>query len=215
MKRKRLVFQLVTLVTLLVVGFSSNLEAIAQEGDYKKITQTIAAGSDYDISIGQAGVFLSGNLMDGTAVMIREEAPKAHGGGCRLSAATYPCNNRSRLIVWQQRMLEFHVYRGEEGSKEYEFVRGLGYVYFNLDILTRKAWENDDDGRMSIWWWDAFNQQWVKCPTFLQRDAGAPQGRLVCYLEEFGTYGLGIRQEDLIIKLVKLGIVTLTPTPKP
>lgn len=215
MKRKQMVIQLVAVVALLAVGLSSNLEAIAQEGDFQKVTRVIAAGNDYDISIGKAGVFLSGNLMDGTAVLVREEAVKAHSGGCRLSVATYPCNNRSRLIVWQQRMVEFHVYRGDEGSKEYEYVQGLGYLYFNLDILTRKAWENDKDGRMSIWWWDAFNQKWVKCPTFLQRDASAPQGRLVCYLEEFGTYGLGIRQEDLIIKLIKLGIVTVTPTPKP
>jgi hypothetical protein len=213
MRDKKLVTQVTLLVVLLAVGFGSSIQAIAQDGDVRSESQNIVAGNSYDISIGKAGIYLSETLMTGTVTISREEAVKAHGGGCRLSIATYPCGNRSHLIVWQQRMLEVHVY--QENGKEYPFIKGLAYVYFNLDLLTRRAWENDKDGRMSIWWWDAFNQKWVKCPTFLKRDASAPQGRLVCYLEEMGTYGLGVRQEDLVIKLIKLGIITVTPTKKP
>lgn len=215
MRRKQFITQIVLLGVLLVVGFGSSLEAVAQEVNTRKETLAIEAGKNYDLSIGKAGVYLSETLMTGTAVLTRYEAPKAHVAACNPGDSVEICSGRSRLIMWQQQMMTFHVYEGGEGSKKYSFVRGLAYVYFNLDLQTRRLWENDEDKRMSIYWWDEFNQRWTKCPTFLRRDASAPQGRLVCYMEEFGTYGLGIRQENILIKLIKLGIITVTPTPVP
>lgn len=211
MQRKKIFTRLLLLGLLLAVGLGSTFEAVAQETGSKKEARLIEAGNNYDMSIGRAGIYLSETLMTGTAVLTRFDAPKAHKVQCGPEVPPDECG--SRLIMWQQQMLEFHVYQGEEGAKKYDYVRGLGYVYFNLDLQTRRLWESNDDGRMSIYWWDVFNNKWVKCPTFLRRDASAPHGRLVCYMEEFGTYGLGIRQENILIKLIKLGIITVTPTP--
>jgi hypothetical protein len=188
----------------------------ALKSDRKKVV-SLTYEKSYDVSIGRAGVFIPNSIIKGTLVLERfDHPPNNNGCGPRLSDPAWTpdsgCSGGPK-IIWIQGMMEVQIYEGEEGSRKMGVMKGLGYIYFNLDVLTRRTWDELGDDRMSIWYWHSYINDWVQCPTTLIRDASSDRGRLVCYWEEFGKYGLGWKQEPFINKLIKFGWVTVTPTP--
>lgn len=205
----------VVLVSALSLGIWQGTQAVAANKDRKKVVE-IKYGNDYDVSIGNAGVFIPNAVIEGSMVLIHQEHPENHAGSCDLSTFTEWAPDSScpggGSIIWVQNMLDVRIYEDEEGGRQYGQMRGLGYVYFDLDILDRRSWDEHGGDRMSIWYFHDFLNKWVECPTTLRRETGAPRGRLTCYMEEFGVYGLGIREIPFINKLIKFGIPTTTPT---
>ena len=103
-------------------------------------------------------------------------------------------------FVFTQRMMDVRIY-GTDGD-EIEQVYGLVQVYFELDVMQRRKWD-DPDANMSIWYKDVFAGYWVKCPTRLVKHSEAPHGRLVCPISEFGLYAVAWTQPTFKIKMTK------------
>jgi hypothetical protein len=163
----------------------------------KKVV-SVEFGDDVDLSVGRAGVYIPESKVQGTLVMTRIDRDR-----------------QSKKFTWFQQELEVFIYEGEEGSRTIGKMFGIAYVYFNLDVTARRAYDQVGGDTMSIWYWHSYFNDWVKCPTFLVRDASAPRGRLACIWQEFGLYALGYRHAEFINELVKLGLITKTPTPTP
>ncbi len=207
MNRKRVAITAIA-VLLVVVIFASNFQDVIAAAYWAVTPRKVVdlnIDQAYDIYFGNSGVYISDSRYNGTAVLERPE---------------HPPNQFGRRVKFSQRLVDFNIYESYDeaegrGTGKSGTVVGIMYVYFNLDVRERRNWDFDTDDRMSIWYMDYFIGRWVKCPTFLRRDVSAPRGRLVCYLTQFGTYGLGLEDYPLIIHLVKLGLVTLTPTRTP
>lgn len=187
----------VLLVGILSITVYQNSVA-SNSAKEKKRSVIMELGGEYDMYIGRAGVYFGNSQMEGTLVISRQEHPSNKGG-----------------TVWMQQMLTVRAYEGEEGVNQYSRPKGLGYVYFNMDILERRDWDDYGNGRMSIWYFHDYYNRWVECPTTLRREISAPRGRLTCYLEEFGQYGLGLKKESLTVKMTKQGIIELTTSSTP
>ncbi len=65
----------------------------------------------------------------------------------------------------------------------------LTYVFFNLNSNENHAW---DKNKLSIYYFNVRDGNWKKCPTFVNFDVYAPNGRASCLAPQYTTYGLGI-----------------------
>jgi hypothetical protein len=151
----------------------------------------------YDISIGNGGVFIDNSQMRGTMVLHTEESRGKFG------------------LSWHQftqHIIDIDMF--EEDGDPFEWVYGNVRVYFNLDKFQYDKWI-DEEANMSIWYFDELNGGWRKCPTHWEATPGVVKGRLWCLVRYYTRYGVAWTQPTLIMKMIKLGTVTITPSPTP
>ena|SRR3990172_5481120 len=187
-----LVFLLLA-VAMLAVNFA---ETFAQEDGERRKQRfvEIVKGKDYDISIGNAGLFLEDARMEG-----------------ELRMTVLQWTNRG----WQQftqRVVDFRVV--DESGRHLDTVFGFVRVYFELSLVERRLWE-EDTSNMSIWVRNEAVGGWTKCRTRLEDSPQHPQGRLSCLIDQFGVYGLAYTSPTLKMKLEKANQATATPTLTP
>jgi hypothetical protein len=150
---------------------------------------------DYDVFIGNGGIFIDDSQFRGTLVLKSEQFPE------------------DRPMSWHkftQRILDFRVY--QEDGDPFEWVYGLVRVYFNLDDSQYDRWA-DKRNNMSIWYFDELSGGWKKCVTHWESVPGLPKGRLWCVVRHYTRYGLAWTQPTILMKMIKLGTITVTPTP--
>lgn len=158
--------------------------------------QHIELGQDYDVFVGNGGVHIDNAQYIDSTLVVKAEQPPQHFG-----------------MYWHQftqRTLDIQIYdrNGDPFLWVYETVR----VYFNLDKFQYDKWV-DEDANMSIWYFDQPSGGWRKCVTHWEAVAGLPKGRLWCMVRHYTRYGLAWTQPTLLMKAIKLGTVTVTPTP--
>lgn len=152
-------------------------------------------GQDYDVFIGNAGVFIDDSAFKGTLILKAE-----------------PFERTQSWHQFTQRILDFRVYT--VNGDPFEWVYGLVRIYFNLDKFQYDKWL-DDEANMSIWRFDELNGGWVKCPTHWESTPGLRFGRLWCVARYYTRYGIAWTQPTLLMKMIKLGTITVTPSPTP
>jgi len=151
----------------------------------------------YEVTIGNAGIFIDNSQMRGTMVLQAEESRGKFG------------------LTWQQftqRIIDFKVY--DRNGDPFQWVYGNVRVYFNLDKFQYDKWA-DEDANMSIWYFAQPEGGWRKCPTHWEPAPNLPKGRLWCLVRYYTRYGLAWTQPTIIMKMIKLGTITITPTPGP
>ena len=176
---KKIIF-LVLLVALLGLNFQQ--VSALEDGGFVKKEKEIVFNQSYEIFIGNGGVFLDKSRHIGTLVVKARE----------------PVNRGWQ--VFTQRILDVRVYNTE--GKQFEEVFGLVRVYFNLDDYQRNKW-NDPASNMSIWTFDEVNGGWSKCKTRLVDSSKYPHGRVYCFVDHYGIYGLAWTKPTLKMKLEK------------
>ena len=152
---------------------------------------------DYDVFIGNGGIFIDDSQYRGTLVLRSEEFPE------------------DRPMSWHkftQRILDFRVY--QEDGDPFKWVYGVVRVYFNLDDAQYDRWVNKQNN-MSIWYFDELAGGWRKCLTHWESVPGLSKGRLWCVARYYTRYGLAWTQPTILMKMIKLGTVTVTPSPSP
>lgn len=175
------VIHFLVLLGLLAVNFQPANALEDGEGFFKKEIN-VRFDKNYEITIGNGGVFLDNSRHIGTLVV----------------EASHPLNRGWH--VFTQRILDVRIYDKE--GKQFEKVFGLIRVYFNLDGYQRTRW-NDPTSNMSIWTFDEVNGGWSKCKTKLIEGPDYPKGRLYCTIDHFGIYGLAWTKPTIIMKLEK------------
>jgi hypothetical protein len=112
--------------------------------------------------------------------------------------------------VFTQRLIDVHVYDKDGGA--FDTVYGLVRVFFTLDKFQYEKW-NDPESNMSIWYFDDKLGGWHKCVTHWEPAPGDNKGRLWCVVHKYALYGLAYTAPTLRMKLIKSGVITVTPTP--
>jgi hypothetical protein len=149
----------------------------------------------YDVTLGNAGIFIDNSQMRGTMILKAEEF--------------------ERIQSWQQftqRIIDFQVF--DRTGDPFQWVYGNVRIYFNLDKFQYDKWV-DEEANMSIWYFDKLNGGWRKCPTHWEPAPNLAKGRLWCLVRYYTRYGLAWTQPTITMKLIKLGTITITPTPGP
>lgn len=182
-KKKTLQIGLIVVTTMVLVGLT--VGAVVAQARQNRKEAVIKVGQPFDLSVGNAGISSPESQYSGRLVVEKFDHPPNYGLG---------------YFVFTQAMMDARIYDFE--GKEVENVYGLVQVYFNLDTVQRRKWD-DPDANMSIWYKDLFLGEWVKCPTRLVRAVEAPRGRLVCPISQFGLYAVAWTQPTFEIKLTK------------
>ncbi|HLD94718.1 MAG TPA: hypothetical protein VI703_11010 [Anaerolineales bacterium] len=179
---------------LAIAVIASVVPALAfQGGGPQRKEVKLDFDESYDVFIGNAGIFVDNSKMLGTLVMHSEEAP----------ATTI-------WHKWTQHILDFQVY--DVNGKPFQWVYGNVLIYFNLDRYQYLKWV-EEESNMSIWYQDKLNGGWKKCTTHWEPVTSLDHGRLWCLARYYTRYALGYTQPTLLMKLIKLGTITITPTP--
>lgn len=170
------------------------VRAFQGEGPLRREVELVF-NKPYEVFIGNGGIFIDNSQMRGTMVLQSEDW--------------------SRVQSWHQftqRILDFQVY--DRNGKPFEWVYGNVRVYFNLDKFQYDKWI-DEEANMSIWYFDKLNGGWRKCATHWEPAPGLPKGRLWCLVRYYTRYGLAWTQPTMTMKLIKQGLITVTPSPTP
>lgn len=184
MDKKRYVqIGLIVVTALALVGLT--VGAVVAQARQTKKEVALTYGKPFDVSVGNSGISSPESRYQGKLVVEKFDHPLNYGLG---------------YFVFTQAMMDARIYDNE--GKEVENVYGLVQVYFNLDEVQRRKWD-DPDSNMSIWYKDTFAGEWVKCPTRLVKSAEAPRGRLVCPISQFGLFAVAWTQPTFKIKLTK------------
>jgi hypothetical protein len=149
----------------------------------------------YEIFIGNAGIHIDDSAMRGTLVLDAQEW--------------------DRVQAWQmftQRIIDIQMF--EQDGDPFEWVYGNVRIYFNLDKFQYDKWI-DEEANMSIWYFDKLAGGWRKCTTHWEPAPGLAKGRLWCLVRYYTRYGLAWTQPTLLMKMIKLGTITVTPSPTP
>lgn len=187
---------LFAVLTLALIAITIPVSAFQGEGPLRREVELVF-NQAYDISIGNGGVFIDNSQMRGTLVLRAEESRGKFG------------------LSWHQftqRIIDIQMF--ERDGDPFEWVYGNVRVYFNLDKFQYDKWI-DEEANMSIWYFDKLNGGWRKCPTHWEATAGLAKGRLWCLVRYYTRYGLAWTQPTLLMKMIKLGTVTITPSPTP
>ena len=196
MGKRKLVFRIALFMLPLMVLWAGVLPASAFQQVQRKEVK-LDFNKDYDVFIGNGGIFIDDSQDRGTLVLKSEEFPD------------------ERTMSWHkftQRILDFRVYKVD--GDPFEWVYGLVRVYFNLDDTQYDRWANKTNN-MSIWYYAEPAGGWRKCVTHWEAVPGLPKGRLWCVVRYYTRYGLAWTQPTILMKMIKLGTVTVTPTPTP
>ena len=182
-------------VLLLLAAWAIPALAFQEEAPIRK-EEHLVLNQDYEVIIGNGGVFIDdAQYIDSTLV---------------VKAEPFPANRNQSWWQFTQRTLDIRIY--DRNGKPFEWVYGLVRVYFNLDKFQYDKWI-DEDANMSIWYFDELNGGWRKCVTHWESVPGLSKGRLWCVVRYYTRYGLAWTQPTLLMKAIKLGTVTVTPTP--
>lgn len=187
---------LFVVVALALVVMVLPASAFQGEGPLRREVELVF-NQPYDVSIGNGGVFLDNSQMRGTLVLRAEESRGKFG------------------LSWHQftqRIIDFQVY--ERDGDPFEWVYGNVRIYFNLDKFQYDKWI-DEEANMSIWYFDKLAGGWKKCPTHWEATPGLDKGRLWCLARHYTRYGVAWTQPTMVMKLIKLGTITVTPSPTP
>ena len=96
----------------------------------------------------------------------------------------------AKKLLFTQPWLDIRV-RDSAGA-EFKKIYGIIYVYFNLSSEDRTAW---DQGKLSIYYYDALKKSWQECPSRLLAEKGSQNGRVSCMITEgFGRYGMATKR---------------------
>jgi hypothetical protein len=196
MQKNKIIFRVVLFLLPVIILVVSVMPAFASQRAQRKQVD-LDFGKTYDISIGNGGIFIEDSKMRGTMVLKAEEFPA------------------ERTMSWHkftQRILDFRVY--QKDGDPFEWVYGEVRVYFNLDRGQYDRWA-DKKNNMSIWYFDEVRGGWKKCVTHWESTPGVPQGRLWCVVRHYTRYGLAWTQPTILMKMLKLGTKTVTPTRTP
>jgi hypothetical protein len=196
---KKIFRALLFMLPVFVLALSVAPAFAFQEGGNPVIRKELplVMNKSYELFIGNGGVYMDNSRHIGTLVLKSEEWPE----------------NRSQS--WQQftqRLLDVRVY--EKGGAPFDRVYGIVRVYFNLDSIQYDMWQ-DEERNMSIWQFDELNGGWRKCVTHWEPAPGLRFGRLWCLVKQYTRYGLAWTQPTLLMKLIKQGVITVTPSPTP
>jgi hypothetical protein len=151
----------------------------------------------YEVTIGNAGIFIDNSQMRGTMVLRAEESRGKFG------------------LTWHQftqRIIDFQVF--DRNGDPFQWVYGNVRVYFNLDKFQYDKWV-DEDANMGIWYFAQPEGGWRKCTTHWEPAPNLAKGRLWCLVRYYTRYGLAWTQPTIVMKMIKLGTITITPTPGP
>ncbi len=194
MPKSKLIFRIALFALPVVVFLFNAIPVFAFQGVERREVE-LFFDRDYDISIGNGGIFIDDSKYRGTLVLRSEKFPEDRPGSWHK---------------FTQRILDFQIYR--EDGKPFLWMYGIVRVYFNLDKIQYDKWK-DEEANMSIWYFDHLAGGWRKCLTRWQPQAGNPYGRLWCVADRYTRYGLAWTQPTMLMKMIKLGTVTVTPTP--
>jgi hypothetical protein len=182
-------------ILLVAVLVTMVREARADGGDNPlKREVPLVFNKSYDIFIGNGGVYIDNSRHIGTLVV----------------KSIRPTHRPLMWHVFTQNLIDVRIF--DKDDKPFTTVYGLIRVYFNLDKFQYQQW-SDPVSNMSIWYFDETLGGWLKCSTHWEAVAGAAQGRLWCPIHRFALYGLAYTKPTIIMKLIKAGIITVTPTP--
>ncbi len=193
-KRKILFRGLLFLLPLSVL-VAGVLPAFAFQDETLHKEVPLVLNKSYDVFIGNGGVYLDNSQMVGTLV---------------LKSEYFPASRWQSWWQFTQRILDVSAY--DQAGKPYGTVYGLVRVYFNLDKTQYDKWIAEDSN-MSIWYFEQPVGGWHKCVTHWEAVAGLPKGRLWCLAHQYTRYGLAYTQPTLLMKMIKGGTITVTPTP--
>jgi hypothetical protein len=196
MGKDKLVFRIALFTLPFIIMAAGVVPALAFQ---QVVTEEVRLefNKDYDVFIGNGGIFIDNSQLKGTLVLKSQEFPP------------------ERTMSWHkftQRLLDFRVY--QEDGDPFEWVYGVVRVYFNLDDAQYDRWVNKQNN-MSIWYKDELNGGWRKCVTHWESVPGQPKGRLWCVVRHYTQYGLAWTQPTIIMKMAKLGTATPTPSASP
>jgi len=182
-----------------VIGFALIL-AVAPAGAFQgegplRREVDLVFDQTYDVSIGNGGIFIDNSQMRGTMVLRAEESRPKFG---------------NTWHQFTQRIIDFQVF--DRTGDPFEWVYGNVRVYFNLDKTQYDKWV-DEEANMSIWYFAQPEGGWRKCPTHWEATPGLAKGRLWCLVRYYTRYGLAWTQPTITMKLIKQGVITITPTP--
>lgn len=195
--KTKLIFRAALFLLPIVLLGIATMPALAFQQGSGPITKEIplVMNKEYELFIGNGGVYMDNSRHIGTLVLKSEE---------------WPANRSQSWQQFTQRLLDIRVY--EKGGGEFDAVYGVVRVYFNLDSEQYDMWQ-DEERNMSIWQFDELNGGWRKCVTHWEPAPGLRFGRLWCLVKQYTRYGLAWTQPTLIMKLIKQGVITVTPTP--
>lgn len=179
-------------ITLLIAVLP--VSAFQGEGPLRREVELVF-NQTYEVIIGNAGIFIDNSQMRGTLVLRAMEWEREQA-----------------YQMFTQRIVDFQVY--DRNGDPFEWVYGNVRVYFNLDKTQYDKWI-DEEANMSIWYFDKLNGGWRKCPTHWEPAPGLAKGRLWCMVRYYTRYGLAWTQPTLTMKLIKQGVITVTPSPTP
>lgn len=195
---QKLTFRILLFLLPAIILVVSVLPAMAsQDGPAVRKVVPLDFGYDYDVSIGNGGISITDSKYRGTLV---------------LEAQSFP---EERTMSWHkftQRILDYKVLQPD--GTPFQWVYGVVRVYFNLDKTQYDLWM-DDDANMSIWYYAQPEGGWRKCTTHWEAVPGLPKGRLWCLVKYNTRYGLAWTQPTILMKMIKLGTTTVTPSPTP
>jgi hypothetical protein len=187
---------LFVLPAILLIASVVPASAFQGEGPLRR-EQELVFGQKYDVSIGNGGISIDDSQMRGTLVLKAEDVTRKFG------------------LTWHQftqRIIDFQVF--DRTGDPFEWVYGNVRVYFNLDKFQYDKWV-DEEANMSIWYYAQPGGGWRKCPTHWEATPGVVKGRLWCLVRYYTRYGLAWTQPTLVMKLIKGGSITVTPSPTP
>ncbi len=191
-KMARVLFFALPAVLLLVAVIPAS--AFQGEGPLRREVDLVF-DQTYDVTIGNAGIFIDNSQMRGTMILQAQEW--------------------DRVQAWQmftQRIIDFQIY--DRTGDPFQWVYGNVRIYFNLDKYQYDKWA-DEEANMSIWYFAQPEGGWRKCPTHWEPAPNLAKGRLWCLVRYYTRYGLAWTQPTITMKLIKLGTITITPTPGP
>lgn len=196
MPNNKVLYRIALFLLPVILLAVSVMPAIASQQAQRKEVK-LEFNKDYDVSIGNGGIFIDNSQFRGTLVLKSEE---------------FPAERVNSWHKFTQRILDFRVYQND--GDPFKWVYGTVRVYFNLDRGQYSRWV-DKKNNMSIWYFDELGGGWKKCVTHWESTPGVPQGRLWCVVRHYTRYGLAYTQPTILMKMLKLGTKTATPTLTP
>lgn len=195
MLNRKLLARFALAVTLLAFAFVNVGRAWADEGgnpQTKKID--LVMNRSYEVFLGNQGVYMDNSRHIGTLEVKTIE----------------PTRRPGMWHIFTQRLIDVRVY--DKDGDLFPTVFGIVRVYFNLDKFQYEKW-NDPESNMSIWYFDDKAGGWHKCVTHWEPVAGDGKGRLWCLVHRYALYGVAYTGATMVMKLIKRGVITVTPTP--
>ncbi|MGH2581345.1 MAG: hypothetical protein ACRDFQ_00440 [Anaerolineales bacterium] len=195
---KKLALGALLFASLFAFFLATSQRATALQGDGPLRREVnVVFDQDYDVFIGNGGVFIDDSKHLGTFVLRSEQFPAERIGWHQFT----------------QKLLDLQMYTRD--GEPFEWVYGVVRVYFNLDKSQYDKWV-DETSNMNIWYYNKEAGGWRKCDTHWEPVSGNPQGRLWCVVRYWTRYGIAWTRPTLKMKFEKLyGTYTPTPTRTP